>query len=68
LSNKKKRKEYDKYGHLDENDTEFEDFLNNLNFMDLAADLLGDLAFINDLSTKKSKSHVFFNHLLKKET
>ena len=59
LSNKKKRKEYDQYGHIDENDEEFSDFLNNLDFMELTSMLFGDLLFSGGMGEKKGKSKVF---------
>ena len=55
LSNKKKRKEYDEFGHIDENDEEFSDFLNNLDFTELTSMLFGDLLFPTD--KKKHRHH-----------
>eukprot|EP00826_Nyctotherus_ovalis_P017003 TRINITY_DN14967_c0_g2_i5.p1 TRINITY_DN14967_c0_g2~~TRINITY_DN14967_c0_g2_i5.p1 ORF type:complete len:104 (+),score=39.48 TRINITY_DN14967_c0_g2_i5:73-384(+) len=43
----------DKYGFIDENDVEFAEFINNLDFMDLAAELLGD--FIRITEPKKAR-------------
>ncbi len=56
LSNKKKRKEYDETGTIDENDDEFNDFLSGVDFSELAAMLLGDMLLSDKGGKRRGKA------------